>query len=280
MRIATSYVDLSGRCQIRPISDVDFERLSIPRLPADALTWLYQNPDPMGIGGLLRVAGKPVEADIFLLMQSDKYLRTDGARMLRFLLGQAKRLGFMRLVAVCDSPQTAYARLLAQIGFRTSYEEWDMWCSLAQFDTSTPQRQLETFPESKGAALIRRMYADSFADKPWYLPYTSDSHLLDEFGINSDLLFLFEQGEPVGFAGVRYEGTSAEVEIFGIVESHQSGHLGHALMGALLHRLAVTGYENVNLSIWKENLDGLRLAQAFNFHRVQTRVYLDLNLVA
>ncbi|MGB1254043.1 MAG: GNAT family N-acetyltransferase [Candidatus Promineifilaceae bacterium] len=277
--MATSYIDLSGRCQIRPISEADFERLALPRLPSDAVVWVYQNPSPMGIGGLLRVPGKPMEADVFLLMEADTSFEHDGARMMRFLLEQAHHLRLKRLVAVCSSTQGNYARFLSKLGFRHAYEEWDMWRQLPH-TFQIPEHRLVTLPEGEGASLILKLYTETFSDEPWYLPYTNATHLLDDFGINSDLLFLYVENKPVGFAGVRYsEEGSAEIEIIGLIKGYQSSYLEQSLMHALLHHIiVVVNCNEVSLSVWRRNVNAITLAESFGFYRIQSRTYLDLNL--
>ena len=199
---------------------------------------------------------------------------------MRFLIEQAEQLGLKRICAVCDSMQTPYARLMSRFGFTYAYEEWDLWRTLPE-EVVLPDVQLRVLPEAESATLMRRLYEQGCEDKPWYLPYVSDTHLLDEYGLNSDLLFLYVDDKPIGFVGVRYVGGLAEVELLGLLDEYRTAQLSKRLMQALFYHLVMqANCHEVSISMWRTNFESVKLAQSFGFHRVQTRTYLELNLAA
>ncbi len=277
MRIAASFSDLSGRCQIRPITEADIARFSIPRFPPHAITWIFHTPHPVGYGGFFPVPGRDKEADLFLYIRPQFRLLGHGQQLGSFLIDQARAMGFERLFSVSDSPQAPYAYLLREKGFEFSYSELEMYATITS-DIAAPEIPLMTLPEYESAVLLRRLYNDSFAGETSFLPYVSETHILDDFGLDSDILFLMQDGEAVGFVGLRYEDGSAEIEPFGIVRSHQSQKLGHKLMHSTLHWLAQRDIFTVRLSVREENFAGVQIAEAHGFHQIQARTYFSRDL--
>ena len=96
----------------------------------------------------------------------------------------------------------------------------------------------------------------------------------------SDLLFLFCEGEAVGFAWTRLgQGGIGEIEPFGIAPPFQRCGCGRLLLQAALHRLARQGATRVHLGVWRRNQAALALYRSAGFAHTATRYYLARDLV-
>ncbi len=138
---------------------------------------------------------------------------------------------------------------------------------------------LQTFPGSQAISYFRRLYEDSFSGRPWYQPYLSDHEVSQELAGPADLLFLMHNGQPVGFAWLRWpEFDKAQIEPIGLVVPFQGQGLGHTFLSAILDQAFQQGARRICLGVWLDNKVALHLYQKVGFQPTFTTTYLAYNI--
>jgi ribosomal protein S18 acetylase RimI-like enzyme len=138
---------------------------------------------------------------------------------------------------------------------------------------------LQTNPASLAISYFRQLYDDSFSGRPWYQPYLTDDEVSQELAGPADLLFLMHDGQPVGFAWLRWpEIDKAQIEPIGLAVLFQGRGLGHALLSAVLDQAFQQGARSVSLGVWLDNKAALHLYQKVGFQSSFTITYLAYNI--
>ncbi|MFW6098075.1 MAG: GNAT family N-acetyltransferase, partial [Chloroflexota bacterium] len=110
-------------------------------------------------------------------------------------------------------------------------------------------------------------------------PYSYDE-VDGELRSARDLLFLFHEGEPVGFAWLRERREEGEIEPMGIIPGEQGQGAGRALLSLALQRLRQRGQRRVRIGAWRQNKAAIHLYENAGLRRVGRRYYLVYKLVA
>lgn len=262
----------------RPISHSDFQYFRIPPLPASATGWVLLDPMPVGFCAFDPVPGLPDIADVYLYVLSSNRGNGAGSRLLAHVSQEAKAAGVTRLSTIVDDPKGWFATYLRARGFYEEHVEIDMVCQVPSW-TRPALHELVELPNADAAYLMQQLYDECFRGTAWYQPYTDVSEIADSIAGGDEVLFMFEQGTPVGFAAVSYANSTVEVEPFGIVKAQQGQGFGRKLMQSLMHRMHRKNIREVRLSVWASNLPALALYGSFGFEGVNTRTFFEKSLL-
>jgi ribosomal protein S18 acetylase RimI-like enzyme len=171
--------------------------------------------------------------------------------------------------------------LLSQ-NFFVEHQEW--WMELIDLSASEPARlpagfYLQTFPSHLAISRFRHLYEESFGGRPWYQPYRSDNELSAELADPADLLFLMHDGQPAGFAWLRWPQTDeAQIEPIGLTGVYQGRGLGHPFLLAILDQATQQGARRISLGVWLDNKPAIQLYQKTGFRPTSTTTYLAYNI--
>lgn len=265
--------------RIRPFRLSDLEYFRIPPFPDNAVAWVLVDPAPIGYAAHAPLPGTPELADLYGFIFPHMRRRGYGSHLLTHLINDLIANSQVRqLAAPVDNLRGATAQFLHANRFVIDHEEWDL--INVHVDGSPPTgHNLQAFSPEKAARRFLTLYDDSFALSPWYQPYADEDELIADLGSSSMLLFLRdEQGEDVGFAGIRYAGDTAEIEPFGVAYDRQGEGFGRILLTTLLHHFSQRSIQIVKLSIWANNRAAFRLYRQYGFTIAHARTYLALNI--
>ena len=202
-----------------------------------------------------------------------------GSQLLHHLIAECRQLPFATLSYPVEDVDTAVSHFLHHHHFWVEHEEWMMTrknlSDLPPIPTS--QCSLQTYPRPKAIAEFIRLYDTSFTDTPWNQPFAPSEveHLLSNA---SDLLFLIEEGQAVGFVWLQIEANQATIEPIGIVKSAQGKGYGRIFLTSILHKLADENVESVSLGVWANNDKAVSLYQSVGFEQVDVKTYLAIAL--
>lgn len=201
-----------------------------------------------------------------------------GGRLLAFLLAELGKTAVTHLshpVTDLDSPA---AQFLRKRGFAIEHEEW----LLRQPNLSDcppplthPDLAVKPLRRAQAIPLFCHLYEQSFTPFPWYQPY-SEAEVAATLERAADLLFLWRDERPMGFAWLR---SSGQIEPFGVVAEEQGRGNGRYLLAHALHQLAQRGAKQATLGCWAENLAALALYRSFGFQPEEKITYLAYNFV-
>lgn len=141
---------------------------------------------------------------------------------------------------------------------------------------TVPDCRAQTFPRRQAISAFQRLYDRSFADTPWYQPYTEEEIDAD-LRRAQDLLFWVCEGRAVGFVWLHDRASGGtEIEPMGLLPDARGRGYGRALLLAALHRLAGEGgrEQRVHLAVWRQNAAAIELYSQLGFERRGRRYYL------
>lgn len=263
---------------IRPFDTSSYALLNIPTFPANAKAWVAELDRPMGYVAYAPLPGLPHLADLFIYIDPPYRRQGFGRKLVQFLLEQLKGSEITQIAAPYDDSNDSLGQFLHHCGFFLEHSEYE----LTRFNVEPlpdSSHALTTLPLRKGATLMRQLYDTSFQGYPWHQPYVNDEELLDEIGIGGNIYFLMQEGKPIGFAGVSYDGGSAEIEPLGIIPTHRGKGFGRTLVTSLLDTLfRRADLHAVHIVAWSENDAAIKLYQSVGFTLTQTRHYLAHNV--
>ncbi|MEJ2750929.1 MAG: GNAT family N-acetyltransferase, partial [Anaerolineae bacterium] len=141
-----------------------------------------------------------------------------GSHLLQHVLHEAPALNIGQLSHCVTDRNSPAAHFLRRHNFFIEHEEWLMRLSLlpqATFGRRPPAPWPSCYLRTldSPARLFRRLYDQSFSGTPWYQPYSEEEveNILDD---PDDILFLFQDEQPIGFAWLQGEA----IEPIGIVK--------------------------------------------------------------
>ena len=231
----------------------------------------------MGYAAIFPVPGLPGLFELHGEVHDDACQLGGAALLFETLLQSLDRRAVRQLTRAVPSLQTVTARLLEDHGFRLGHEEWQMGRPITESEpapTLPPGYRLRSLPREQTLDLFLRLYEESFSPTPWYQPY-SRTEAAAELRDGDDLLFLFAEEQPIGFAWLRVRRAAAgEIEPMGIVPRHQGQGAGRALLAAALRRLSERGLRQATVGLWRQNQPALNLYQSAGFRYTGSRYYL------
>lgn len=201
-----------------------------------------------------------------------------GSHLLEHIIREGRVSGVYQITCAVDSLDGLVARFLRRNGFRVEHEEWRMdKDDLSELKPvfAPDGYRLQSYRRSVAIRRFRELYESSFANLAWYQPYMSEAEVSAEMEDDDCIVFLSEGEMPVGFIWLRWpEPKVAEIEPFGIVESHQGRGLGRFLLESGLSIAADQGADKVEIGVWSENYPAVHLYQDLGFRHARTLTYL------
>ncbi len=245
---------------------------------ADGAGWvLLDAKEPVGYAAIFPVPGLPGLFELHGEVHDDACQLGGAALLFETLLQSLDRRAVRQLTRAVPSLQTVTARLLEEHGFRLGHEEWQMERPITESEpasTLPPGCRLRSLPREQTLDLFLRLYEESFSPTRWYQPYSRTEAAAD-LRDGDDLLFLFAEEQPIGFAWLRVRRAAAgEIEPMGIVPRHQGQGAGRALLATALRRLSERGLRQATVGLWRQNQPALNLYQSAGFERTGSRYYL------
>lgn len=237
---------------------------------------LWEDAHLCGYVALFAVPGLPEVFELHGEVQGGACRHGGATQLLDVLVDSVDRDVVRELSYVVESLESEEAHFLQAYGFQVGHEEWQMAGELAPAHGKAPlprSYDTRTLPHAQALELFLRLYEESFAPTPWYQPY-SRGEVAGGLRDVRDLLFLFHDGEPVGFAWLREDGDTGEVEPMGIVPAEQGRGAGRALLSMALQRLSQRGLRRVRIGAWRQNKAAIALYRSAGLRRVARRYYL------
>lgn len=252
-------------------------------LAAGGQAWVVLDREQvLGYASLAPVPGLPEIAELDCFIAPARRHQGLGSTLLQQLIEDVAGTGIHQLSHAVPSLESASAHFLQAHRFYLEHEEWRL--ERTHLDQLSPFSlpagcHLQSMGGTEAIRHFRALYEQSFAGTPWYQPYTTDAEVAAELDRASDLLFLFCEGEPAGFAWARLgQRGIGEIEPFGIAPSFQRRGYGRLLLQATLHQLARQGATDVHLAVWRRNQAARALYESAGFEHTRTRYYLARDL--
>lgn len=236
----------------------------------------------LGYASLTPVPGLPEIGELDCFITPDRRCQGMGGTLLEKLIEDVTSTGIRQLSHPVSSLASSAAGFLRAHRFYLEHEEWRL--ERGDLDRLSPFAlpaacHFQTLGQKEAIRQFRALYELSFGGTLWYQPYTSDAEVAAELDNPTDLLFLFYEGEPAGFAWTRLgQGGIGEIEPFGIAPPFQRRGYGRLLLQAALHQLARQGATRVHLGVWRRNQAALTLYRGAGFEHTATRYYLARDL--
>lgn len=243
--------------------------------------WLLWEDDELrGYAALFPTPGLPGVCELHGAVQGEACRRGGVAQLLDSVVHDVDAGVVQRLTYAVDSMEDKEAHLLQEYGFQIAHEEWQMAGDLppAKENGLLPQGfDARTLPRAQAVELFLRLYEESFSPTPWYQPYSYEE-VSSELRSARDLLFLFHEGTPAGFAWMHTHGDEGQIEPMGIIPGEQGQGAGRALLAVALQRLRQRGRRRGRIGVWRENETAIHLYKAAGLRRVARRYYLVYRL--
>lgn len=237
--------------------------------------WVLEKKTPIAYGGYSAALGLPHLADMYIYVMPGHRRRRYGTRLLRYILAHVSEPRITTLSSPVDNMRTPAALFLEYHQFEVEHVEVELICDLTQTVFSADSNF--TVSSSEHAAdQMRRLYDDSFGHYPWYQPYADADEVLDDLGRGGEVLLWTHAGQLVGFAGLRYVGSVADIEPLGIVKDAQGQGFGRKLLSTTLAYLQQAGCDAVQLAVWENNIVAVRLYKGFGFRPKSKRMFMAL----
>ena len=137
---------------------------------------------------------------------------------------------------------------------------------------------LTLIPRKRAISLFLQLYEASFAQTPWYQPYTraETAALLDD---PAAITFLLRAGIPIGFIWSSLQpGGIMEIEPVGIVRRWQGQGYGRWFLTGQIRDWREGGVTAVRLGVWRANEAARRLYARAGFRHTTTSFFLHRTL--
>jgi mycothiol synthase len=122
------------------------------------------------------------------------------------------------------------------------------------------------------------LYDQSFGSHNWYQPYSA-AEVAALLYRPQDLLFLYRENEPIGFAWAKMvEKGVGEIEPVGVLTHWQGRGYGRFLLQSAIHDLASRGADHIHIGTWAENAAALHLYRSLGFQPDHILTYLAYDL--
>ena len=265
------------------ISTAELETKIRRRLEHGGRAWIVSSGNvSAGYAYVAPISGLPGIAHLDCLVAGQYRNQGLGTELTQTLKEELRNNHIIQLSYAIDSLDAPEAVFLQKQGFFTEHVEWKMalknLADLPPLNLLAPY-SIRTFDEATAATLFNRLYEYSFAQLPWYQPYPSDQEMLRELDDPKNILFLFHQNEPIGFAWLRWNRpNSIEIEPMGIIGAFHGKGLGKTLLLRALQQCRQLGAEEVHLGVWKSNSIAVDLYEGVGFERQSQLIYLACDL--
>lgn len=270
----------------RPYQAIDQSALSRqwPQAPtADELAYdalgawlLWEEAELRGCAAIFPAPGLPGVGELTGAVQAEACRRGAAAQLLDAVVNDIEPDAVQNLSYAVDSLDSQEALVLQEYGFGVGHEEWQMAGDVPPAQDKAPLPRgydVRTLPRAQAIELFLELYDESFAPTAWYQPYSHDE-VNGELRGARDLLFLFHDGEAVGFAWLRDRGEEGEIEPIGIVPGEQGHGAGRTLLNLALQRLRKRGHRRVRIGAWRQNKAAIHLYESAGLRPVARRYYL------
>ena len=246
---------------------------SFRRYAAAGSVWMLVDDDVVGYAAVSSIPGLDGVYNLDGGILPAHRRRGLGDRLLRHVLRAAPALNIGQLSHCVTDPDSPAARFLRRRNFFIEHEEWLMALSPLPpcFPAPLSVDQIQTHPLP--APLFCQLYDQSFGGAPWCQPYRREE-VEDRLDDPNDILFLFMNEQPIGFAWLQGEW----IEPMGIVKEEWRQGYGRILLLAALQKLKQRGAVQARIGVWGSNQAAIRLYQSVGFQRQQTLTYLAYEL--
>ena len=200
-----------------------------------------------------------------------------GSRLLHHVLHEAPALNVHQLSHCVTDLTIPAAHFLRYHNFFIEHEEWLMSLPNLQTRQLADLQLANLQTRHSPASLFRRLYDQSFGGTPWYQPY-SQEEVENTLENPDDILFLFRDEQPIGFAWLQDAAQEAAIEPIGIVKAEWGKGHGRTLLLAALHQLKQQGKTEATIGVWRSNQAAIHLYQSVGFQHQQTLTYLALDV--
>ena len=244
--------------------------------------WTILAREPAGYAAVFAVPGLPHVVDLECAVAADRRRQGLGSRLLAHVLAElrstAVRAGLPISYEDLNSPA---ARFLRHNGFVIEHEEWQLRLDDLRKPPIPPTvagLSVVTLPRSQAVPLFQRLYSGSFENLPWAQPF-SDAEIAALLDQPQEMLFLYHNEEPVGFAWLQLEADGLGViEPLGIVTRYQGQGYGRYLLLSALHELGRRGATQAQIGAWRSNAGAIALYTSVGFVHQRTTTYLAYTL--
>jgi len=208
----------------------------------------------------------------------DKRRRGAGSQLLHHLAGA---MGDGQLSYAVETMDCAAAHFFRANDFYVEHEEWGLVHDDKRQRITpiiTRKECIQTAPTRVTATRwFLQLYDAIFASHRWNQPFTADEveQLLKN---KTDLHFLMEGMQPIGFAWLRMEDGVGEIEPIGVLPTYQGMGNGRFLLQTALNHLYEQGATQVKIGVWRENETAVLLYKSVGFHHRETLTYYALDL--
>lgn len=253
------------------------------RIEQGGRAWIISLGDnPVGWATITPISGLPGTFDLDCYVASQFRRQGLGSYLLSNMVEELSDSSVRQLSYAVHSLKSSCAIFLKGQGFFIEHVEW----SLVLRDLSelpVPNLPIpyaiRSLDQVSSVGLFRQLYNESFVSLPWYQPYESNEEVMSELNDLGNLLFLWRENEPIGFAWLRWkESLTAEIEPLGIKPDYRGIGLGRELLSSALHQLKQDGADTVQLGLWESNQAAIRLYQSLGFERQSKIFYLARNI--
>lgn len=253
------------------------------RIKQGGRAWIVSLGDnPVGWATITPISGLPGIFDLDCCVASQFRGQGMGSFLLSNIVVGLSDTRVRQLSYAVHSLESSCAFFLRGQGFFVEHVEWSLilrdLSELPVPNLPNPYT-IRSLDDVAAARLFRQLYDESFASLPWYQPYESNEEVMSELNDLGNLLFLWRENEPIGFAWLRWkESLTAEIEPLGIKPDYRGMGLGSELLSSALHQLKQDGADTVQLGLWESNQAAIRLYQNLGFERQSKIFYLARNL--
>ncbi len=243
--------------------------------------WLLQPAESLAeaiaYARLVPLSGLPELADLYGGVAPTRRRQGWGRRLWEHLRTAAADWPLAAIEHRLDTPEGPARSFLTAQGFRPGHEELVLRRTLARplppLALATGL-SLKTLDRAPAIALFRRLYDDSFRDRPWYQPFASEADVAAAVPDAADMLFLFQAETPVGVVCLHDE----VIEPLAVRPAHQRRGFGRLLLLAALHELVRRGRGEASIGAWRTNEPALSLYRQLDFVLHERVVYLRYDL--
>lgn len=243
---------------------------------------LWEEEQLSGYAAIFPTPGLPDVGELTGAVQAGACRRGAAAQLLDAVVNNTEPEAVQTLSYAVDSLDSQEALVLQEYGFQVGHEEWKLAGDLPSAQEKAPLPRgydVRALPRAQAIELFLHLYDESFSPTAWYQPYRYDE-VNAELRSARDLLFLFHEGEPVGFAWLREREGEGEIEPMGIIPGEQGQGAGRALLNLALQRLRQRGHRRVRIGVWRQNKAAIHLYESAGLRRVARRYYLVYRIAA
>ena len=259
--------------RIRPLRPSDLRYFNIPAFPLDTRVWVMEKRLPIAYAGYAMAPGLPHLADLYVYVMPAHRRRGYGSQLLAHVMSHIEEPTVTTLSAPVSHLSVPTAHFLHHHEFDVEHVELELVCNLVEGEFSADPSLIIAHGEP-AAERMRQLYNDSFGGLPWYQPYEDADEILNDLGVDGEILLWQHNGESIGFVGVRYVRLVADIEPLGVIQPCQGKGIGQRLLGATLAYLQQIGCIEAQLAVWQQNKPAVQLYRKFGFRPKSQRIFM------